>query len=43
MIVGVGFLVGHKETSSGKTAGVQILVMNFYLRLKLYLKTLVGH
>ena len=38
---GVVFLVWKKETSS-KTNKVQLQVMNICLRLKLYLKTLLG-
>ena len=36
------FLVSYKETRISKTNGVQLQVMNIYLRLKIYLKTLVG-
>ena len=37
------FAVVYKETRSSKTTRVQFQVMNIYLRLKIYLKTLVGH
>ena len=37
------FAVVYKETRSSKTTRVQFQVMNIYLRLKIYLKTLAGH
>ena len=39
---GVVFLAWKKETRSSKTTKVQLQVMNICLRLKLYLKTLLG-
>ena len=38
----VVFFVQYKETRSSETTGVQLQVMNIYLKLEIYLKTLVG-
>ena len=38
----VVFLVWYEKTGSSKTIQVEIQVMNIYLRLKIYLKALIG-